>query len=116
MSLSQYDQYLVCIGFLKAIESTLPSKSNSDFKFSETLMSLIHTRVVEMLYPNRDFDKQKLYDAQTGMHKLNIPDRIYSILSELYNELPANTLNMSKSKKIEALRKILNTDLEDIGV
>jgi hypothetical protein len=79
------------IGFLKAVESVMPPPmvgNKADETMFEAILSSLNTRIVETCFPNGGHDIKKLYAIQGEMHKLNIPDRITSMMEEMHDKMP----------------------------
>lgn len=103
-TLTPYEQYGMFIGFLKAVESVAPIfQGVNDDKLVGMILSSLNTRCVEACFPNGGFDQEKLYKIQEDMHKLEIPDRMTSFMEEIYDRMPKESSNMSKSQTHERI-------------
>ena len=88
-TLTKYEQYGMFIGFLKAVETVLPSPvEDASDELIGTILSSLNTRIVETLFPEHDFDEEKLYHIQEEMHKLRISDRVISLMEEIHERMP----------------------------
>ena len=95
-TLSQSEQYAMFMGFLKAMETISPKpRDATDEAMMEAIMSSLNTRIVQMIYPECDWDKEKLYKIQEEMHNLSIPDRVISFMEEIYERMPKQRANLN---------------------
>jgi len=85
--LSKKEQYLVFLGYLKAMDNISQIAADSD-ESRQVVMSAMNARVIEMVYPDGDFKDENLLEMQKAMHDLRIDDRVIGIMEELVNQIP----------------------------
>jgi len=83
---SKKEQYLVFLGYLKAIDNISEMIAKDDSR--QIVMSAMNARVIEMIYPDGKFVDGDLYEMQRAMHDLRVDDRVISIMEELVNQVP----------------------------
>ena len=99
---SKKEQYLMFLGYMKAIDNISQIAANSDDS-RQIVMSTINSRVIEMIYPDNDFENTNLGDMQKGMHDLRIDDRVIGIMQELATQIPKDNRKHTKEDLLSTL-------------
>ena len=90
------------LGYMKAIDNISQIAANSDDS-RQIVMSTINSRVIEMIYPDNDFENTNLGDMQKGMHDLRIDDRVIGIMQELATQIPKDNRKHTKEDLLSTL-------------
>ena len=90
------------LGYMKAIDNISQIAANSDDS-RQIVMSTINSRVIEMIYPDGDFEDGNLGDMQKGMHDLRIDDRVIGIMQELATQIPKDNRKHTKEDLLSTL-------------
>jgi len=99
---SKKEQYLMFLGYMKAIDNISQITQNSADS-RQIVMSTINSRVIEMIYPDGDFEDGNLGDIQKGMHDLRIDDRVIGIMQELAIQIPKDGKKYTKEDLFSTL-------------
>lgn len=104
VNFSKKEQYLMCLGYLKSIDNLSTIAANSD-ESRQIVMTAINQKVIDMIYPDGDFEDGGMFAIQKAMHDFRLDDRILGIMQEITERLPKNATTFGSQE--ELLSKLL---------
>ncbi|MDC3257165.1 hypothetical protein OAU44_00155 [bacterium] len=99
VNFSKKEQYLMCLGYLKAIDNLSTTVANSD-ESRQIVMTAINQKVIDMIYPEEDFEDGGMFAIQKAMHDFRLDDRIMGIMEEVTERLPKNPANFGSQEEM----------------
>ena len=89
----------MCLGYLKAIDNLSTIAANSD-ESRQIVMTAINQKVIDMIYPDEDFEDGGMFAIQKAMHDFRLDDRILGIMQEITERVPKNPATFGSQEEL----------------
>ena len=89
----------MCLGYLKAIDNLSTIAANSD-ESRQIVMTAINQKVIDMIYPDEDFENGGMFAIQKAMHDFRLDDRILGIMQEITERLPKKSTEFNSQEEL----------------